>query len=113
MEAFLKSQMLWGIISGDNAYPIDSTIANTITGDPIPEPSQKLIWACATWQAKNDAALSTILLHVTPTLADTIHGKTAKAAWKHLQTACSFSYTHQQFIHASNFQLEQSHHPFS
>jgi hypothetical protein len=72
METFLKSQSLWRITIGNTPYPINRAAANTKFGDPIPDPSQEILEARSSWQKKNDAALSNIILCLTPPLADLI-----------------------------------------
>jgi hypothetical protein len=72
METFLKSQSLWRITIGDTPYPINPAAANTKFGDPISDPPQEILEAHSSWQKKNDAALSNIILHLAPPLADLI-----------------------------------------
>ena len=64
--------MLWKITIGNTPYPINPAAANTKFGDPIPDPSQKILEARSSWQQKNDVALSNIILCLTPPLADLI-----------------------------------------
>src|SRR6202789_1641040 len=64
MKAFLMSQALWRITNGDTPYPIDPAAANTKFGDPLPDPSQEILEARQSWQKKNDAALSNIILRL-------------------------------------------------
>ena len=47
IETFLKSQLLWRITFGDTPYPINPAATNTKFGDPIPDPSQKILEACS------------------------------------------------------------------
>src|SRR6202789_2408461 len=111
MKAFLMSQMLWRITNGDTSYPIDPAATNTKFGDPLPDPSQEILEARQSWQKKNDAALSNIILRLTPPLADAVRSFTAKEAWRYLQTATSLTHVYQQFIFVREFQLDQLRHP--
>ncbi len=50
MKAYLVKKDLWGIISGDNPWPIGSSHHKTVV----------------VWQQKHDTAAAEILLHVSP-----------------------------------------------
>src|SRR6202789_4651272 len=91
MTAYLKSQGLWAIVNGTERYPVDLNASKSTPPGATPTTSsytipkeiddaQKAYWL------KNDAAIGTLMLRLTPALADmcaSLHG--ADDIWNHLK----------------------------
>jgi hypothetical protein len=71
--------------------------------------AQKAFWL------KNDAAIRTLMLHLTPAIVDMCAGMNgADDIWTHLQkeySTPSLSYAYQQFRIAMNFKIDTTRHP--
>src|SRR6202789_4132894 len=118
MRAYLKSQGLWAIVNGTERYPIDpnapkpSPSGTSPSGYTLPkeiEEAQKAYWL------KNNAAIGTLMLHLTPAIADMCNSfNGADDIWNHLKreySTPSLSYAYQQFKIAMNFKIDTSCHP--
>jgi hypothetical protein len=115
MTAYLKSQGLWGIVNGTERYPTDPNAPKTTLLAATPttstytvpkeiEEAQKAYWL------KNDAAIGTLMLRLTPAIADmcSVHHGTDDI-WNHLNkeySTPSLSYAYQQFRIAMNFKID-------
>jgi hypothetical protein len=120
MTAYLKSQGLWGIVVGTESYPTDPNAPKPTAPAATPttftytvpkeiQEAQKAFWL------KNNAAIGTLMLHLTPAIADMCAGMNgADDIWNHLQkeySTASLSYAYQQFRIAMNFKIDTTRHP--
>ena len=113
------TQGLWPIVNGTERYPVDSTAPKTppsgtptVSTHTIPkevEEARKAYWL------KNDQAMGTIMLRLTPAIADLCSAiSTVDDVWNHLKneySTPSLSYAYQQFKIAMNFKIDTACHP--
>src|SRR5258708_12649576 len=105
LEAYLKMQSLWAVMSGswDKLVPKD---ANNVT-----EKEEEKI---DVWDEDNYQAVGTMVLHISPSIIPLIDGQTASDAWVTLKKAFGTStpsVIYKDFREAINFRLNPNEHP--